>query len=57
MERWRAERVRRREDVERKSLCKITFWNEAGLKNKDKEFWKGLELTEMHLLLCMRLAM
>lgn len=21
----------------------IVFWNVAGLKNKDREFWKGLE--------------
>jgi len=24
-------------------IRKIAFWNVAGLRNKDKEFWKGLE--------------
>lgn len=28
---------------EKKERYKIEFWNVAGLKNKDREFWRGLE--------------
>lgn len=36
----KADNWRGKED-ERKEW-KIGFWNVAGLKNKDKDFWKGL---------------
>lgn len=28
---------------ERKEIYKVTFWNVAGLKNKDEDFWKDLK--------------
>jgi len=28
---------------EKRTEISIVFWNEAGLRNKDKDFWKGLE--------------
>jgi len=33
----------RRREVEREDEWKVMFWNVAGLRNKDVEFWKGLE--------------
>lgn len=40
------ERGRGREEIDnegkRKGVYKVVFWNVAGLKNKDKEFWKGV---------------
>jgi len=29
--------------MERKESWRIGFWNVAGLRNKDEEFWKGLK--------------
>lgn len=38
------ERVRTREDKkEREGRVKIAFWNVAGLRNKDREFWERIK--------------
>jgi len=32
-------------------IIKIAFWNVAGLKNKDKEFWKGIREWDVVILM------
>jgi len=45
MERGWMDRVERKgiEEKENEGYIKVAFWNVAGLGNKDKEFWRGLE--------------
>jgi len=37
--------------AEKEKGLKIAFWNVAGLKNKDREFWKNLEEWEVLVLM------
>jgi len=37
--------------IEKEKYLKVMFWNVAGLKNKDREFWKSLEKWEMLVLI------
>lgn len=44
--RWRNRCGAEKEDEmkgNKKKIFKITFWNVAGLKNKDRKFWEGLK--------------
>lgn len=34
----------------KKNIYKIAFWNVAGLRNKDKEFWQGLREWDVMML-------
>lgn len=47
-------RGRRREGKKggkrKKNIYKIAFWNVAGLRNKDKEFWQGLREWDVMML-------
>lgn len=45
------ERKRGKEKGKGKEGWKITFWNVAGLGNKDKEFWKGLKEWDVMVLI------
>ena len=45
---WRGEKGGRRNiDLER---YKVAFWNVAGVRGKDGEFWKGLEKWDVMVL-------
>jgi len=38
------------EKKENEGYIKVAFWNVAGLGNKDKQFWKGLEEWDVMVL-------
>jgi len=38
------------EEKKKENKWKVMFWNVIELKNKDKEFWKGLENWEVLIL-------
>ena len=42
--------VRGRGDEVEEGRYKVAFWNVAGVKNKDVEFWKGLEVWDVLVL-------
>lgn len=40
-----------KEKEKKEEGLKVTFWNVAGIGNKDKEFWKGLENWDVMVLI------
>lgn len=51
--RWRNKCGAEKEDEmkgNKKKIFKITFWDVAGLKNKDRKFWEGLKDQDVLIL-------
>lgn len=47
----RRRRKEKKNEIRRKENFKIAFWNMAGLKNKDRDFWLGLEEWDVMILM------
>lgn len=44
-------RKKKENEIGRKENFKIAFWNMADLKNKDRDFWLGLEEWDVMILM------